>query len=200
MYPFPIQKLIQMLSHLPSVGPRTAERYVFHLLKSGKKEVTELMRALQHVIETVKSCERCFDFSDRSLCARCADNARDATLLCIVQESQDIPALEKTGAYRGKYHVLRGTLRPDQEEATRELKIEELLARLTKEKIIQEVLLAFNPDVAGETTMLYLERRVKETHPGVRVSRLARGLPMGSDLQYADEVTLQSAIRHRQSS
>ncbi len=197
MYARPIQQLIQAFSKLPGVGPRTAERFVAHLLKSGKKDVAELSSALQYLMSTTKSCTSCWDFSDRSPCALCTDTTRDQTLLCIVAEPHDLQALEHTGTYRGYYHVLRGTIDPIDEEQMRGLKIKELLSRIQAAGPFREIILAFNPDVAGETTILALTRLIREGAPRLTVTRLARGLPMGSDLRYADDITLGNAIAHR---
>lgn len=199
MYPKPIQNLIQAFSRLPSVGPRTAERFVFHLLKSGKKEVGELQIALTSLSDTIKSCTVCWDFSDQSPCSICSDTKRDSSLLCIVAQPQDIQAFERIRQYSGKYHVLRGHLRPHEEEERSDLKISELFERM-KQTALKEIIFALNPNITGEATMMYLERKIKEIHPNIKISRLARGLPMGSDLQYADEMTLQSALKHRTSS
>ncbi len=195
-YSKPIQNLIRAFSKLPSVGPRTAERFVFHLLKSGKKDVAEITNALKGLIENIKSCETCWDFADDSPCLICADTKRQQDVLCIVKEPQELQQLEKTGVFTGRFHVLRGVIKPGDPSTVRFMKVPELLERLKKEEI-KEVILALNPDLAGETTMLYLENAIKKSSPEVTTSRLARGLPMGSDLQYADEVTLGSALKHR---
>lgn len=197
MYSKPIENLIRAFSHLPSVGRRTAERYVFHLLKAGKKDPAELALAIKNLISSVKSCAICFDFSDRSPCAICCDTKRDSKIICVVAESQDVQAIERTGVYQGRYHVLRGLVETDaliNDENS--LKIPELVAR-AKSAGITEIILALNPDLPGETTALYLEKELKEANPDLTVTRLARGLPMGSDLQYADEITLSSALKHR---
>lgn len=196
MYSKPIQNLIRAFSKLPSVGPRTAERYVFYLLKSGKKDVAELTNALKELIGNIKSCELCWDFADESPCTICADAKRNQEVLCVVKEPQELQQLEKTGAFTGRYHVLRGVIKPGSPDTVKYLKVQELLHRLTTEQI-KEVILALNPDLAGETTMLYLESVIKKSSPTIKISRLARGLPMGSDLQYADEITLGSALKHR---
>ena len=211
MYSKPIEELIQAFSRLPSVGPRTAERFVFYLLKSGKKDVAELTNALKKLIENVKSCDVCQDFSDQSPCRICADKTRDASTICVVAEPQDLQAIERTGEYRGLYHVLRGTIQPDDDEGITALKVDELIARVNHDfpKSVnqgyplsvspKEIILALNHDLSGETTMMFLEKKLKEESPKLTVSRLARGLPMGSDMQYADEITLGSALKHRTS-
>lgn len=214
MYPRPIQQLITAFGRLPSVGERTAERYVFYLLKSGKKDVAELALSLKNLITEVKSCEICWNFTDQIPCRICSDKKRDHSTICVVAEPQDIPAIEKTGEYQGVYHVLRGVIKAD-EENLNELKIEELITRL-KDQNIKEIILALNPDLNGETTMMYLSKRIKKeiqkftplnSHHGradsrtgfnkVKISCLARGLPMGGDLQYADEITLENALKNR---
>lgn len=196
MYAKPIQQLIAVFSHLPGVGPRTAERFVFHLLKSGKKDVAELTLALKNLIATVKSCTVCFDFSDSSPCVICRDAKRDQARICIVAEPPDVQAIERTRAWDGAYHVLRGRVDSAEPESLEQTKIAELLDRMRSQGI-REAVLALNPDVAGETTMLYLESAIRELSPAVAITRLARGLPMGSDLRYADEITLGSALKHR---
>lgn len=197
MYPPPIQRLLSAFAKLPGVGPRTAERFVFYLLSSGKQEVAGLAESLRGLAATVKSCEMCFDFSDSSPCALCRDSRRDACVLCVVAEPADLQALERSGAYHGKYFILRGTIDPMNKDAMQRLKIQELFARIGDGLKITEVILAFNPDVAGETTMLAIERKLRALRPNINISRLARGLPMGSDLRYADDITLGSALKHR---
>ncbi len=197
MYSKSIQNLIDAFRKLPSVGQRTAERFVFYLLKSGKKEVSEITLSLKELIENVKSCEMCWDFSDNNPCAICNNKIRDQSLLCVVSEPQDIPVIERTGMYNGLYHVLRGVIEPGAEEELERIKIKELFKRTGEDKKIKEIILALNPDLSGETTMLFLEKEIKKLNPEIKITRLARGLPMGSDLQYADEITLGSAIKNR---
>ncbi len=205
MYSKPIQQLISAFSKLPSVGERTAERYVFYLLKSGKKNVAELTLALKNLIESIKTCPICFDFTDSEPCLICADKRRDHSTICVVEESQNVQTIEKTGEYHGVYHVLRGVIKAD-EDNLGELKINELIKRLSaievptsdgKDYKSKEVILALNPDLNGETTMMYLAKKIKANNLNIKISRLARGLPMGSDLQYADEITLANAIKNR---
>ncbi|TSC84776.1 MAG: recombination protein RecR [Parcubacteria group bacterium Gr01-1014_13] len=197
MYSKSIQNLIDSFRKLPTVGQRTAERFVFYLLKSGKKEVGEITLALKELIDNVKSCESCWDFSDHNPCNICNNKTRDNSLLCVVSEPQDIPVIERTGMYNGLYHVLRGLVEPGDEEELEKMKIKELFLKLQKTDKIKEIILALNPDLSGETTMLFLEKKIKEKNPAIKATRLARGLPMGSDLQYADEITLGSAIKNR---
>lgn len=191
-----IDKLIRAFKHLPSVGERTAERFVFSLLKSGKKEVTELVLALRELVENVKSCEVCWNFSDTNPCIICGNEKRDQNIICIVADPADMLVIERTGIFSGAYHILRGTLDMSDDQTFDKLKLSELFTRITK-KPIKELLLALNPDMAGETTMLYIEKEIKQRFPAVKTTRLARGLPMGADLRYADEITLSSAIKNR---
>ena len=198
MYSPSINKLIQALKKLPGVGQRTAERYVFHLLKSGKKEVQGIALALRNLMDNVKSCEICWYFDDQSPCYIDRDKKRDHSAICVVAEPQDLQAIEATREYNGVYHVLRGVLTMDDEEAPQKLKIAELLGRVKKDGAkIHEVILALNPDLPGETTAMYLQKELKKINPRLKITRLARGLPMGSDLQYADEITLGSALKNR---
>ena len=196
MYAAPIEKLIDALKKLPSVGQKTAERFVFHWLASGKKEVNDLRGALEELLKNVKSCEVCWNFADATPCQICASAKRDHTAVCVVSEPPDIAAIEKTGEYHGTYHVLRGLIDTSAETEIHDLKINELWQRLNQNKI-SEVILALNPDLPGETTAMYLEREIKNKWPKIKITRLARGLPMGSDLQYADEITLGSALKNR---
>jgi recombination protein RecR len=198
MYSRSITNLINAFKHLPSVGARTAERYVFYLLKSGKGDVNELKLALEQILTNTRSCEICWNFADITPCPICTSKDRDHTTICVVADPQDIPALEKTGAINCVYHVLRGTVDPLNNLEKRTTKIKELMTRLKKDKQIKEIILALNPDMAGETTMLYLENLLKKINSNLKITRLARGLPMGSDLQYADEITLGSALKNRQ--
>ena len=194
MYSLPIQNLIRAFSKLPSIGKRTAERYVFHLLKSGKKDVAELIFALKNLSANIKSCAVCWDFSDRSPCALCADPKRKQDTITVVSEPQHAQIIEKTGKYNGVYHILRGTIKTDDPEKVKTLKINELLKRV---KNAREIILALNPDLNGETTMMFLKSKIKEINPQIKITRLARGLPMGSDLGYADEITLEGALKNR---
>ncbi|MFA6105056.1 MAG: recombination mediator RecR [Patescibacteria group bacterium] len=205
MYSSSINKLILALKKLPSVGERTAERYVFHWLKSGKKEVTELILSLKDLIDKIKSCEICWDFSDQSPCPICSDLKRDRSTVCVVTESQDLLVVEQTGIFKGVYHCLRELLDAGDEESLTRLKASELFDRINgktgfnKKIPIKEIILALNPDLPGETTMMYLEKEIKKMQPKIKITRLARGLPLGADLRYADEITLGSAINNRTS-
>lgn len=196
MYPIPIEQLIKAFTKLPSVGRRTAERFVFYLLKSGKKDVAELTKALSNLMKHIQSCEYCWDFSDSSPCAMCSDTKRNQTTVCVVAEPQDMRAIERTGSYQGLYHILRGTINTEHEQIGRGLKLNELIGRIQKQEQ-KEVILALNSDLRGETTMMFLEKKLRNEFPELIITRLARGLPMGSDMQYADEITLSSALKHR---
>lgn len=197
MYSRSIANLIEALKKLPSVGERTAERYVFHWLKNGKKEVNELRDALDSLLKNIKSCSICWNFSDSIPCPICANPARDHGTICVIADPQDIPVIEKTGNYHGVYHVLRGAIDPNDEDSWNKTKIKELFKRIKSSKEINEVILALNLDWTGETTALYIESKIKSLAPTIKVSRLARGLPLGSSLQYADEITLGSAFKNR---
>lgn len=197
MYASSIQHLIDRFTKLPGVGPKTAERFVFYLLKRGKRTVAELTEALTNLQERARSCSICFDFSESDRCHICANPARDAGTICVVGDPQDVQAIERSGAHRGRYHVLRGVLDPARDIGPDDLKINELLARVREQNPpVKEIILALNPDLTGETTALYLAKQLKVYT--VRITRIARGLPLGSDLDYADDITLTDALRGRQ--
>ena len=197
MYSPDIENLIQAFKKLPTVGQRTAERHVFHLLKSGKKEVGELILALKKLTSNIKSCQTCWNFSNTDPCAICANLNRDKSIICIISQSQDIPVIEQTGKFNGLYHILRQTIKIDNQASLKNSKINELFARIKKDKNIKEVILALNLDLNGETTMMYLSKQLIKVNSNIKITRLARGLPMNSDLQYADEITLGEAIKNR---
>ena len=189
-----MQAMIDALSRLPGVGPKSAQRIAFHLLKTERDEVTRLTKAITEARDSVRFCERCFNFSESPTCHICADERRDHTTLCVVEESRDVVALEKTGQFRGRYHVLLGAINPLEGVGPEHLKVRELLLRLEPESI-NEVILCLNPNTEGEVTTMYLARLLKPL--GVRVTQLAMGLPVGGDLEYADEVTLGRALTGR---
>jgi recombination protein RecR len=193
-YPEPVARLIDALQRLPGIGPKTAQRLTFFLLKRPVEEVRELAEALTAVKDRIVYCQTCFNVTDQDPCRICADPARDGRLLCIVEEPNDLLAMERTGEYRGRYHVLLGALSPLDGIGPEELKIRELLARLDAGGV-QEVILATNPNVEGEATALYLARLLRPL--ALRVTRIARGLPVGGDLEYADQVTLSKALEGR---
>ena len=195
----PVAKLIEAFNRLPGIGPKTAQRLTYHLLRAPDVEARSLASALVAVREEVVFCERCFNISDAPLCPICRDPGRDQARLCVVEEPLDVLALERTGEFRGVYHVLHGAISPIDGIGPERLKIRELLARADEAKRdgapLEEVILATNPTLEGEATAMYLAERL-ESVVGV-VSRIARGLPVGGDLEYADEVTLIRALQGR---
>ena len=193
-YPEPFARLIEALQRLPGIGPKTAQRLTFFLLKRPVSEVRELSEALIAVKERIVYCGSCFNVTDEDPCRICADPARDARVLCIVEEPNDLLAMERTGEYRGRYHVLLGALSPLDGIGPEDLKVRELLTRLESGDTT-EVILATNPNVEGEATAIYLAKLIRPL--GVRVTRIARGLPVGGDLEYADQVTLSKALEGR---
>ena len=193
-YPEPVARLIDALQRLPGIGPKTAQRLMFFLLKRPADEVRELSGALAAVKERIVYCTTCFNVTDQDPCRICADPARDAGVLCVVEEPNDLLAMERTGEYKGRYHVLLGALSPLDGVGPDDLKVRELLLRL-EEGPAREVILATNPNVEGEATALYLAKLLRPL--GVRVTRIARGLPVGGDLEYADQVTLTKALEGR---
>ncbi|MCL2655585.1 MAG: recombination mediator RecR [Coriobacteriia bacterium] len=195
-YPLPIQKLLDELERLPGIGPKSAQRIAYHLLDRDPVDAQRLADALIEVKETVHFCPRCFDFATGELCAICANPNRDPHLLAVVEEPRDVGAIERTGEFRGYYHVLHGAISPTDGIGPDQLRVRELLARLGTEADITEVVLATNPNVEGEATATYLARLIKPLG-NIRVTRIASGLPVGGDLEYADEVTLGRALEAR---
>lgn len=193
-YTAPMQALIDALGRLPGVGPKSAQRIAFHLLKTDENDVEHLARAITEAKAQVRFCDRCFNFSEGSICKICDDSRRDPSVICVVEESRDIVAIEKTGEFRGRYHVLLGAMNPLEGIGADQLKIRELLARLDDEGIT-EVILCTNPNTEGDVTAMYLARLLKPL--GLRVTRIASGLPVGGDLEYADELTLGRALEGR---
>ncbi len=193
-YPEPVARLIEALQRLPGIGPKTAQRLTFFLLKRPPDEVRELAESLTAVKEKISYCRVCFNVTDDDPCRICADPARDGRLICVVEEPNDLLAMERTGEFRGRYHVLLGALSPLDGVGPEDLKVRELLARLDAGGTT-EVILATNPNVEGEATALYLAKLLRPL--GVRVTRIARGLPVGGDLEYADQVTLAKALEGR---
>jgi recombination protein RecR len=189
-----IEQLTDELARLPGIGRKTAQRLTYHLLKSAPGDVARLAQTLLTVTERVRACERCGNFTESEVCALCASSRRDATTLCVVEEPSDIGAIERAGEYRGLYHVLGGHLSPLDGIGPEELRIAPLLERLAGGEV-REVVLATNPSVEGEATALYLHRLIAPLD--VRVTRIARGLPIGGDLEYADGVTIAEAFHAR---
>lgn len=194
MYAGPVQDLIEELGRLPGVGPKSAQRIAFHLLKLPKEEAVRLARAVIEMKERVSFCARCFNVAEGDECGVCADPRRETQVLCVVEEPRDIVAVEKTHEFRGRYHVLQGAISPIEGIGPEQLKVRELLARLEPEQI-SEVILCTNPNIEGEATAMYLARLLAPL--GLRVTRIASGLPVGGDLEYADELTLGRALEGR---
>jgi recombination protein RecR len=195
-YTPPVQVLIDELGRLPGIGPKSAQRIAFHLLKVPAEDAARLAHAISDAKARVRFCERCFNVSEGSLCPICSDDGRDSSILCVVEESRDIVAVEKTGEFRGRYHVLLGAMSPLEGIGPEQLKIRELVARIEPEGV-EEIILCTNPNTEGEVTAMYLARLLKPI--GLRVTRIASGLPVGGDLEYADELTLGRALEGRRS-
>jgi recombination protein RecR len=194
LYEGPVQDLIEELGRLPGVGPKSAQRLAFHLLTVDAADAERLAKAITSVKEKVRFCRRCFNVSEQEECRVCRDTRRDPQLLCVVEEPRDLMAIERTGEFRGRYHVLGGAISPMDGVGPDDLHIKELMTRLGEEEI-NEIVLATNPNIEGEATASYLAKMLKAM--GVRVSRIASGLPVGGDLEYADEVTLGRAFSGR---
>ena len=194
VYTQPVQALIDELGRLPGIGPKSAQRIAFHLLKLPADDVTRLAMSITDAKARVRFCVRCWNFADGELCPICLDDRRDATTLCVVEESRDIVSIEKTGEFRGRYHVLLGAMSPLDGIGPEQLKMKELFSRLEPEGV-QEVIVCTNPNTEGEVTAMYLARMLRPF--GIRVTRIASGLPVGGDLEYADELTLGRALEGR---
>jgi recombination protein RecR len=193
-YAAPVQALIDELGRLPGIGPKSAQRIAFHLLKLPTDDAHRLARAITEAKARVVFCERCFNVSEHELCAICSDSRRDHSIVCVVEEARDIVAVEKTGEFHGRYHVLLGAINPIEGVGPEHLKVKELLARLEPEGVV-EIILCTNPNIEGEATAMYLARLLKPL--GLHVTRIASGLPVGGDLEYADELTLGRALEGR---
>ncbi len=189
-----IQKLLDELEKLPGIGPKSAQRMAYHILNADRDDAIRLAEAIEEVKDTVRFCSRCFNYAEGELCDICSSVRRDPSVICVVSEPRDIPPIERTGVYSGIYHVLGGALSPMEGIGPDELKIKQLMARLTDESI-EEIVIATNPNVEGETTATYLARLIKPL--GIRVTRPASGLPVGGDLEFADEITLGRAMETR---
>ena len=199
MFAGPIQDLIDQLARLPGIGPKSAQRVAFHLLKTTEGEARLLAEAIVEVKQKVRLCQVCFNVSDQEVCEYCRDTRRDATVICVVQEPPDIVAIERTREYRGLYHVLQGAISPIEGIGPEDLRVTELLERLRADaagvRPVSEVIVATNPNTEGSATAMYIGGLI--TPLGVKVTRLASGLPVGGDLEYADEVTLGRALEGR---
>ena len=194
LYEGPVQSLIDELGRLPGIGPKSAQRIAFHILKIPKDDALRLARAITEAKDRVSFCERCFNIAEGALCGICSDDRRDPQVLCVVEESRDIVAVERTREFRGRYHVLQGAISPIEGIGPDQLKVKELLARLDPEGVT-EVILCTNPNIEGEATAMYLGRLL--TPLGIKTTRIASGLPVGGDLEYADEMTLGRALTGR---
>ena len=195
--PEPVTRLVEAFSRLPGVGPKTASRLTFYLLRSGEELAAELAEALAQLHRRLTYCQVCFNITETSPCLICQDDQRDRETICVVEEPLDVLAIERTGAYRGLYHVLHGAISPVDGIGPDELRLKELVERLPNNSI-KEVILATNPSLEGEATAMYVERQIAPL--GIHVTRLARGLPVGGDLEYADTVTLTRALEGRRES
>lgn len=195
----PVQRLISELSKLPGIGSRTAQRLAFHILRASPEEAGALAAAIVEVKERIGFCEVCFNLADEPRCRICQDSRRDHSTICVVEEPGDVIPIERTHEYAGVYHVLGGALSPIDGVDPEDLRIAELYSRLETSPPVEEVLLATNPTTTGEATALHIAEGLRERLPQLRVTRLASGLPVGADLEYADEMTLGKAIAGRRS-
>jgi len=193
-YPEPVSRLIAELKELPGIGAKSAQRIAFHILRSSSEEAQHLVRAISDVKERIVTCSVCNNVTDEDPCSFCTSPDRDSKLLCVVEEPPNVVAIEKTHEFKGRYHVLMGSLSPLQGIGPEQLKVAGLLERLAKGEV-EEVILATNPNVEGEATAIYLSKLIKPL--GVRVTRIAMGIPVGSELDYADEVTMGKALEGR---
>jgi recombination protein RecR len=194
VYEGPVQTLIDELGRLPGIGPKSAQRIAFYLLKADPQDAKRLAAAIEDAKARVTWCRRCYNLAEGELCSFCRDERRDSHVVAVVEEPRDIVAIERTGEFRGRYHVLQGAISPIEGIGPEQLRVKELLARLPDEGIT-EVILATNPNIEGEATAMYLARLLKPL--GLTVTRIASGLPVGGDLEYADEVTLGRALEGR---
>ncbi len=194
--PTSLARLIDELARLPGIGPKTASRLAYHMLRSSREQVLGLAHALIDVTQAIRTCERCQSVAETSPCPICSDATRDSATICVVEDPLDVLAIERAGVYRGLYHVLHGALSPVDGIGPAELRIEELLSRLRREPV-QEIILATNPSLEGDATAMYLERAIRNLPLTIRITRLARGLPIGGDIEYADEGTLARALAGR---
>lgn len=194
IYPKAIASLIECFQKFPAIGPKSAQRMAFYLLRMPQSEVEKFARTMLDVKQNIKTCEICFNISSTSPCEICSSTSRDRSVICVVAETKDLIAIEKTNEYKGLYHVLQGLISPMDSIGADDIRIKELLNRLVNEEV-KEVILALSPSVEGEATSLYLTKLIKPFN--IKVSRIAFGIPIGSDIEYADEITLARAIEGR---
>jgi len=190
----PLRVVIEELSKLPSIGRKSAQRLALHLVKKEKQELEELIRALIELKDNIKFCSQCFNISANDICSICTNPKRDSSIICVVEEASDVIAIENTNEFSGRYHVLGGVLSPLAGVGVEDLKIKDLVGRLKSDEV-KEIILALNPDTEGETTSLYLAKLLKPL--GIKITRLARGLPIGGDLEFTDEATIGRAVLNR---
>ena len=193
-YAKPLNKLINELSRLPGIGGKTAQRLAFHILSMDEKEVYELADAIRVAKETMKYCSICGNLTDTDPCSICSDESRDKNTICVVESPKDVAAMEKIREYRGYYHVLHGAISPMDGIGPDDINLKSLIHRLQDERV-REIIIATNPNIEGEATAMYIARLIKPS--GIKVSRIAHGIPVGGDLEYADEVTLLKAVEGR---
>lgn len=196
LYPPPLARLIASFSRLPGIGEKTATRLALHILKRPENEAVELAQSLLEVKEKVHSCSVCFNLTEEDPCLICRSPERETGILCVVEGPGDLLALEKAGGFKGKYHVLQGTLSPLDGVGPKDLRIRELMERLEREKIT-EVVLAVNPSAEGEATVSFLTEQIRNRKPGIRLTRIAYGIPMGGDIKYMDQWTIKTALESR---
>jgi len=194
MLPSSIQKLIEQFSHLPGIGPKTAQRLAFYLLKKPQTDLEAFAQSLINAKKDLKTCSVCLNLSQQDPCLICSDSSRDQTTICLVSENHDLESIERTGEYKGVYHILGGVLNPLEGIGPDNLNLNQILNRL-KAGRIKEVILGLSPDLEGESTIIYLQQLFKPLN--LKITRLAKGLPSGSDIEYADEITLGSALKNR---
>ncbi len=197
LYVGPVQALIDELGRLPGIGPKSAQRIAFHLLRVERVDALRLASAITEVKDRITFCKRCYNIAEGDLCALCGDTRRDGKIVCVVEEPRDIVAMERTNSFRGLYHVLQGAISPIDGIGPDQLRVKELFARMADEEI-GELILATNPNLEGEATAMYLARELREKFSDVKITRIASGLPVGGDLEYADELTLGRALEGRQ--
>ncbi len=195
-YPKAIEELIGHLTSLPGVGPKTAERYVFHLLNLPNESLQKMAQSIAELKEKIIICKKCLRVAEQNPCSVCSDKKRNKKLICVVSNTRDLISLESTGTYNGVYHVLGGVIDPIKNITHEQLTVKQLIKNIS-DSIAEEIILALNPTMEGETTTLYLTKLLKKNFPQLKITRLAKGLPMGADLEYADEITLSNALKYR---